>query len=49
MTGKGKKERVALDQLADAFVDDILSSSGEDILAEFRETYGDPDRNAAEM
>ncbi|MDR3489591.1 MAG: hypothetical protein P4M05_32465 [Bradyrhizobium sp.] len=49
MTGKGKKERVALDRLADVLVDDILSASDEDILAEFREAYGDPNQNAAEM
>ena len=49
MTGKGKRERVALDRLADVLVDDILSASDEDILAEFRETFGDSDQNAAEM
>ncbi|WP_202034322.1 hypothetical protein [Rhizobium rhizogenes] len=49
MTGKGKKERVALDRLADVLVDDILSASDEDILAEFREACGDPNQNAAEM
>ena len=49
MTGKGKKERVALDRLADVLVDDILSASNEDILAEFREACGDPNQNAAEM
>lgn len=49
MTGKGKKERAALDRLADVLVDDILSTSDEDILAEFKELYGDPDHNAAEM
>lgn len=49
MTGKGKKERVALDRLADVLVYDILSASDEDILAEFREACGDPNQNAAEM
>jgi len=49
MTGKGKKERVALDRLADVLVDDILSASDEDILTDFRETHGDPVQNAAEM
>lgn len=49
MTGHDRKEREALDRLADALVEDILSASDEDILAEFRETHGDPDRNAAEL
>jgi hypothetical protein len=49
MIGKGKKERAALDRLADFLVDDILNVSDEDVLAEFRETHGDPDDNAAEM
>lgn len=49
MTGKGRKERVALDRLADALVDDILNASDKDILAEFTETYGDPDQNATEL
>ena len=49
MTGKGKKERAALERLADFLVDDILSVSDEDVLAEFRETHGDPEHNAAEM
>lgn len=49
MTGKGKKERVALNRLADVFVDDILCASDEDILAEFSEACGDPNQNAAEM
>jgi hypothetical protein len=49
MIRKGKKERAALDRLADFLVDDILSVSDEDVLAEFREMHGDPDQNAAEM
>jgi hypothetical protein len=49
MTGKGKKERIALDRLVDVLVDDILSASDEEILAEFRETHGDFDHNAVEM
>ncbi|MFG1425991.1 hypothetical protein [Roseixanthobacter glucoisosaccharinicivorans] len=49
MTGKGKRERVALDRLADVLVDDILSASDEDILAEFKEAGDDPNQNAAEM
>jgi hypothetical protein len=49
MTRKGERERVALDRLADVFVDDILSTPDGDILAEFKETHGDPDHNAVEM
>lgn len=49
MTGTNKKWRAALDRLADAFVDDILNASDEDILAEFLESHGDPDRHAVEM
>lgn len=49
MTGDSKKERDALDRLADAFVDDILNASDEDILAEITEDYGDPDKLAADM
>ena len=49
MTGSDKKERVALNRLADAFVDDILQASDEEILAEFTESHGDPAKNAADM
>jgi hypothetical protein len=49
MTGKNKKERGALDRLADALVDDILNTSDEDILTEFKETHGDPAQNAVAM
>lgn len=49
MTGKKTPERGALDRLADSLVDDILNTSDEDILAEFREAGGDADRHAAEM
>jgi hypothetical protein len=49
MTGKDKKERAALDRLADAFVDDILQTSDEEILAEFTESHGDPAKNTADM
>lgn len=48
MTGN-KKARTALDRLADAFVDDILNESDDDILAEFRESHSDPGPHAAEM
>lgn len=49
MTGENKKERLGLDRLADALVDDILNTSDEDILAEFKETHGDTAQNAAAM
>jgi hypothetical protein len=49
MTGNDKKERAALNRLADAFVDDILQASDEEILAEFTESHGDPAKNAADM
>jgi hypothetical protein len=49
MIGKGKKERAALDRLADFLVDDILNVSDEDVLAEFREAHGDLDQNTADM
>lgn len=49
MTGKPKTARAALDRLADALVEDILSASDEDILTEFRESDGDPERNATDM
>ena len=49
MTGKPKAAHTALDRLVDALVEDILSASDEDILAELRETEGDPERHAADM
>lgn len=49
MTDNPSKERKALMRLADALVEDILSTPDEDILAEFQETGGDPEFNAAEM
>lgn len=49
MTGEPKTVRAALDRLVDALVEDILSASDEDILAELRETEGDPERHAADM
>lgn len=49
MTGENKKERAALNRLADALVDDILNTSDEDILTEFKETHGDHAQNAAAM
>ena len=38
-----------LDRLADALAEDILNTSDEDILAEFRESGGDAARAAADM
>lgn len=49
MAGDSKKERAALGRLADALVEDIINTSDEDILAEFRETHGDPEKHATEM
>lgn len=49
MTGENTKERAALARLADALVEDILTTSDEDILAEFKETQGDPAQNAVAM
>ena len=49
MTGNHDKKRQALDCLADAFVDDVLQASDEEILAEFAENHGDPVQNAADM
>ncbi len=49
MTGRSKTRRGPLDRLAAALVDDILNASDEDILAEFQETDGDPERHAADM
>jgi len=49
MTGKKTPDRDALGRLADVLVEDILTTPDESILAEFRESGGDPDRQAAEM
>lgn len=38
-----------LDRLINALVEDILSASDEDVLAEFRDAHGDPDHHADEM
>lgn len=40
---------MALRRLADAFVEDVMSMSDEEVLAEFREDHEDPERHAAEM
>ncbi len=42
MTGDQKKERNALDRLADGLADDILNASDEEILAEAKEDGIDP-------
>ena len=39
----------ALNRLADAFADDILGLSDEEVLAEFTDSHGDPAKNAADM
>jgi hypothetical protein len=49
MTENKNPDREALDRLSDALVDDILDTSGEDILAEFREDHGDPGHYADRM
>jgi hypothetical protein len=49
MTANKTPERKALDRLAEFLVEDILNTSDEDILAEFRESGGDPLLHAAEM
>lgn len=48
MTENPRKERDALDRLADALADDILNVPDEDILAEADEDYGDSAKLAAE-
>ncbi len=49
MTGKKSEARAALDRLADALVDDVLNASDQEILTEFREAGGDPDKLARDM
>ena len=49
MTGRKKEASDALDRLAAALVDDVLTTSDAEILAEFRADGGDPDQHAAEM
>jgi hypothetical protein len=50
MTGQNKDEnRLALLRLADEMIDDILATSDEEILAEFKESYGDPINFANKM
>jgi hypothetical protein len=49
MTEKKNPDREGLDRLADALVDDVMNASDEEVLAEFRETNGDPESNAVRM
>lgn len=49
MTADRKKERAALDRLADILVEDILRTPDVEILAEFQANYGDPAKNAEAM
>lgn len=49
MTGGNKNASDALDRLAAALVDDVLSISDADILAEFKADGGDPEQHASEM
>ena len=49
MTGKNDKAGRPIDRLADEFVEDILNLSDDEVLAEFREDGGDPERHAAKM
>lgn len=49
MTGTDKKEREALARLADVLIEDLLSTSDQEIVAEFVEAQGNPARNAEAM
>ena len=49
MTGDQKKERDALNRLADALVEDILNASDEEVLAEAEEDGIDPGRLAGHL
>jgi hypothetical protein len=49
MTGKNKKPREALALLVDALVEDVLTASDQEIIAEFVEAQGDPVKNAETM
>jgi hypothetical protein len=49
MTGGKKEASDALNRLAAALVDDVLTTSDAEILAEFREDGGNPDQYAVEM
>ena len=49
MTGDQKKERNALDRLADVLVDDILNASDEEVLGEAEEDGIDPAKLASHL
>jgi hypothetical protein len=49
MTTRNDKEQNPLVRLADSLTNDIMKASDEEILAEFRETGGDPAVHAVEM
>ena len=49
MTGKNDRAGRPIDRLADEFVEDIINMSDEEVLAEFQEDGGDPERHASEM
>jgi len=49
MSGKNDSDRKALMLLADAFVEDILNMSDEEVLQEFQEEGGDPARIRREI
>lgn len=49
MTGKYDKAGRPIDRLAEALVEDILNMSDDEVLAEFGEDGGDPERYAVEM
>ncbi len=49
MTGADKKALRALSRLANALVEDVLTTSDWDTLAEFAEAYGDPSKNSDAM
>lgn len=49
MTGRKSADREALDRLVDFLVEDALSASDEDILAEAREEGIDPESDAARL
>ena len=49
MNGKNESDRIRLNRLSDSIAEDILNMSDEEILIEFLENGGDPERNADEM
>jgi hypothetical protein len=49
MSDKDEKARKALERLDEAFVEDILETSDQDILAEFQKHHGNPAQYAVTM